>query len=85
LDVFLKEKNKIRHDREALLSVNRAISSRCSNLGYHYAQSGQLKKSFAIYHRGYRETRDPIMLMRAMSGFIPGQLKQFLKDTVSAN
>lgn len=82
LDVFLKEKASLRNDPEALSAVNRAISSRCRNLGHYYIQSGQLKKALAIYRRGYGETRDPRLLLRALSGCVPAPVLQFLKNSM---
>lgn len=82
LDVFLKEKRNLKNDREALAAVDRAICSRYKNLGYHYANSGQLKKAIGIYLRGYEETRDPTMILRALSGCLPTSLRDLLKGSI---
>lgn len=84
LDVFLKEKSGLRNDPEALSAVNRAISTRCKNLGHYYVESGQLKKSLAAYGRGYDETRDPTLILRALYGCLPTPLRQFLKNSIKA-
>jgi glycosyltransferase involved in cell wall biosynthesis len=79
LGQFLKEKEKLRNDHEALIAVNRGISGHCSNLGWDYLHSGQRKKSMAVYLRGFRETREPAMLIRAASALLPLGVRAFLK------
>jgi glycosyltransferase involved in cell wall biosynthesis len=85
LDVFQREKACLQNDREALSAVNRAISTRCRNLGHDYARSGQLKNSFAIYRRGYEDTGDPALLLRAFSLCLPAPLKQLVKNALGVS
>jgi hypothetical protein len=82
LKVFLKEKASLRNDREALLAVNRGISSHCKNLGGDYLHSGQWKKSIGVYLRGFKETREPLMLGRAVSALMPMGFRNRLKGAV---
>lgn len=79
LGQFLKEKEKLRNDQEALIAVNRGISGHCSNLGWDYLHAGQRKKSMAVYLRGFRETGEPAMLLRAASTLLPLGVRSFLK------
>jgi glycosyltransferase involved in cell wall biosynthesis len=81
LDLFLKEKAKLKNDHEARLAVNRGISDHCSYLGWEYLHSGQRKKSFAVYLQGFRETGEPAMLLRAASTLLPLGVRNFLKGS----
>jgi glycosyltransferase involved in cell wall biosynthesis len=71
LDLSLKEKANLKNDREALMAVNRGISSHCNNLGWDYLHSGQRKKSLEAYLKGFRETGELAMLMKAASAMLP--------------
>jgi hypothetical protein len=71
LDVFLKEKEKLRNDREALTAVNRGISVCCNEIAWNYLYSGRHKEAFSLYFQSFKETREPMMLLRAVSALIP--------------
>jgi len=78
LNVFLNERMKLGGDEEALAAVNRGILGHCKDLGWDYLHSGQRTKSFAAYLRGYRETRESLMLMRAAAVFLPERVRHAL-------
>jgi glycosyltransferase involved in cell wall biosynthesis len=82
LERFLKEKAKLGNDPEALLAVNRGISGHCSNLAWEYLHSGQRKKSLAVYLQGFRETGEPLMLIRAASALVPIGVRDIVKRAV---
>lgn len=82
LKVALREKRRFRNDPEALVAVNRGISSHCSNLAWIYMNSGKSIKSAALYLRGFKETREPIMLARAVSAILPLGVRNVLKRAV---
>jgi len=67
LEVFIKEKATVLNDHEALRAINRGISNHCRNLGHYYLHSGARKNSIVTYLRGFRETRDPMMIARAVA------------------
>jgi glycosyltransferase involved in cell wall biosynthesis len=71
LDLSLKEKANLKNDREALTAVNRGISSHCNNLGWDYLHSGQRMKSLEAYLRGFKETGELAMLMKAATALLP--------------
>jgi glycosyltransferase involved in cell wall biosynthesis len=71
LELFLKEKASLKQDAEAVTSVNRGISSHCTYLGGLYHRSGDRRKSLRAYLRGFKETREPLLLLRAASVFLP--------------
>jgi glycosyltransferase involved in cell wall biosynthesis len=79
LNTFLKEKSHLRKDREALQAVNRGISSHCTILAGLYLENGQRRKSFSTYVQAFRETREPIMLLRAASTSLPMNFRSSLK------
>jgi glycosyltransferase involved in cell wall biosynthesis len=80
LEILLKEKERLKQDAEALTSVNRGIASHCVYLGGLYLRSGDRKKSLRAYLRGFRETREPLMLLRAASVFVPLGLRDVLSE-----
>lgn len=79
LSTFLKEKSRLRKDREALQAVNRGISSHCTILAGLYLENGQRRKSFSTYVQAFLETREPIMLLRAASTSLPANFRSSLK------
>jgi hypothetical protein len=82
LNVFLAEKRKLRKDHEALRAVNRGISSHCSNLGFLYLHSRRRRKSAAVYFRGFLETHEPMMLLRAASVLLPSGFRDALRNVI---
>ena len=82
LKVALREKRRLRNDPEALVAVNRGISSHCSNLAWIYMNSGKPIKSAGLYLRGFQETGEPIMLARAISAVLPLGVRNVLKRAV---
>jgi glycosyltransferase involved in cell wall biosynthesis len=79
LTTFLKEKGTLANDREALQAINRGISSHCTILAGLYLETGQRRKSFSTYVQGFKETREPLMLLRAASTPLPVNLRGSLK------
>jgi len=82
LNICLKEKAKLVNDREALRAVNRGISGHCRELAYNYLHSGQRMKSLSLYVQGFKETREPMMLVRAASTLVPSGVRNLLKSAV---
>lgn len=82
LKVFLREKTSLRNDREALLAVNRGISSHCNNLAWQYLHSGESKKSISVYLQGFKETHELMMLVRAASALMPLGFRNLLRSAV---
>jgi glycosyltransferase involved in cell wall biosynthesis len=82
LNVLTKEKRRLRNDPEALQAVNRGIARHCSNLGYLYWESRRKQMSMAAYWRGFIETREPLMLAKAASVFLPGRIRALAKRAV---
>jgi glycosyltransferase involved in cell wall biosynthesis len=85
LSVFLREKQKLRNDPEALSAVNRGISSHCRNLAGNYLHSGQRTKSLAICLKGFKETGEPMMLIRAASALMPLGVRDIFKGVAQRN
>ncbi|MBZ5666377.1 MAG: glycosyltransferase family 2 protein [Acidobacteriia bacterium] len=82
LEVFLREKAKLGKDPEALAAVNRGISNHCSNLAHLYLHCGRRKESVSLYFKGFRETGETMMLLRAASIFMPLGLRDMLRRVV---
>jgi glycosyltransferase involved in cell wall biosynthesis len=85
LELFVKEKTTLRGDTEALEAVNRGIRSHCQDLGWDYLQAGHRKKSLSAYLRGFQETRDSMMLLRAAFVFFPLRLREALKTNLKGS
>jgi glycosyltransferase involved in cell wall biosynthesis len=79
LSTFLQEKAKLAKDHEALEAVNRGIASHCMILAGLYLDAGQRRKSFSVYVQGFRETREPLMLLRAASTSLPTNFRSSLR------
>ena len=83
LDVFTREKLQLGDDSEALRAVNRGIRNHCDNLAFHYLNSGKRGKSITTYLRGYKETHDLGMLLRAGAALMPLQIRDSLKALIN--
>lgn len=79
LKICLKEKANMKQDREALTAVNRGISSHCLNLAGLYLKSGNRRKSLSAYVQGFKETKNPGMLLRAVSTMMPLGLRNLIR------
>jgi glycosyltransferase involved in cell wall biosynthesis len=79
LSVFLKEKAKLKNDPEGLAAVNRGILSHYNNLGWEYLHSGHRTQSLIAYMQGFRETWEPLMLLRAASALTPLGLRRVVR------
>ncbi len=78
----MHEKDSLRGDREALAAVNRNISRLCRNLAGEYSRTGRRKESVSVCLVGFKETREPMMLLRAASSFMPSKLREALKRII---
>jgi glycosyltransferase involved in cell wall biosynthesis len=79
ISMFRREKVALKEDQLAIAAVNRGISTHCTNLGGSYLASGLKAKSISVYLRGFQETGEPIMLLRAASTMLPMRLNTFVK------
>jgi hypothetical protein len=79
---FRREKVALKNDPEAIAAANRGISTHCTNLAGSYLESGFRSKSISVYFRGFKETGEPIMLLRAASTMLPMRLNTLLKRVV---
>jgi glycosyltransferase involved in cell wall biosynthesis len=82
ISLFRREKVALKQDQEATAAVNRGISTHCTNLAGSYLESGLKAKSISVYFRGFKETGEPIMLLRAASTMLPMRLHTLLKRVV---
>ena len=78
LGVFLKEREMLKNDPEALAAVNRGILGHSNDLGWDYLHAGQRKKSLAAYLQGFKETGKYVMLLRAACVYMPLGVRQFV-------
>jgi glycosyltransferase involved in cell wall biosynthesis len=65
MGLFSREKNRLGGDPEALNAVRLGIASHCKNLAWHYLQSGKRWRSVTTYLKGFKETNDIGMILRA--------------------
>lgn len=70
LQVFAKEKDGLRNDKEALAAVNRGMARHFNSLGWAYLEREEGKKALRVYFEGLVETFDPMLLKKIMSGLI---------------
>jgi glycosyltransferase involved in cell wall biosynthesis len=70
LSLFTKEKEKLGNDREALCAVNRGIFSHYNSLAWTYLERDEGLKALSLYLGGFKETRNPILLRKIVSGLI---------------
>jgi hypothetical protein len=82
LSLFRREKVALKGDPEAVAAVNRGISLHCSDLAGSYRDSGLKAKSISIYMRGFKETGEPMMLLRAASTMLPLPVYALLRRVV---
>jgi glycosyltransferase involved in cell wall biosynthesis len=82
ISLFRREKVSLKEDRAAIAAINRGISTHCTNLGGSYLESGFKAKSISVYFRGFKETGEPVMLLRAATTILPMRLNTLLKRVV---
>jgi hypothetical protein len=85
LQLAVSEKKGLRLDREALSAANRAISRHSKDLGWIYLHSGRRMKSISTYARGFAETGDVPLIMRAGLALMPLSLSARLKKVLLSN
>jgi glycosyltransferase involved in cell wall biosynthesis len=85
LQLAVSEKKGLRLDREALLAANRAISRHSKDLGWIYLHSGRRMKSISTYARGFAETGDVPLIVRAGLALMPLSLTAGLKKVLLSN
>ena len=78
LGVFLKERETVKNDPEALAAVNRGILGHSNDLGWDYLHAGHRKKSVAAYLQGFKETGKYVMLLRAACVYMPLSVREFV-------
>jgi hypothetical protein len=75
----VNEKKSLGRDHEARRAANRAIARHRTDLGWLYLHSGKRLKSISTYARGFLETGQVLLLMRAVAAFLPLSLRAHLK------
>jgi hypothetical protein len=61
LEVFHKERSRIKTDRAAVCAVNRGIAGLYNSLAWSYLESGQRRKAMSVYFAGYKDTRETLL------------------------
>jgi glycosyltransferase involved in cell wall biosynthesis len=79
LQTFLQEKAKLGNDPEAIQAVNRGISSHCLILAGLYFAAGERRKSVSVYLQAFRETHDPMMILRALAVALSPRMRESIK------
>jgi glycosyltransferase involved in cell wall biosynthesis len=69
--LILRERQALRGDREARRAANRAIAQFENDLGWIHLHSDRRVKAIATYCRGFAETGDLILLIKAASAVMP--------------
>jgi glycosyltransferase involved in cell wall biosynthesis len=78
--LILREKQAFRADREARRAANRGLAQFENDLGWAYLHSGRRVRSIAAYSRGFAETGDLMLLMKAAFAVMPLSLRSRLKS-----
>ena len=58
-------------DPEALGAIRRGIRDYSKHLSWYYLEHGRRTEAFRTYLRGFRDARDPGLLVRAAAVFLP--------------
>lgn len=84
LSIFLREKATLAGDEEALRTVNRGLLDQYNALGWIHLESGNRREARSVYWRAFKETFQPIMLMKLVSTVIPVAIRKMLKKTLKS-
>lgn len=68
---FIQEKQQLRGDSAAISAVRRGIAAHSRELGHQYRHEGQRYEAFRAYRRGYVESHDIGLLIRAFATTLP--------------
>jgi hypothetical protein len=82
--MFIREKQALRGDREAVAAVRQAIAAVSSKLGYCYRDDGEYLDSVRAFLRGFRESGDFRLLARVVALPIPRRLRKQIKRLAKA-
>jgi glycosyltransferase involved in cell wall biosynthesis len=82
ISVFTHEKAMLHGDREALGAVNRGLLFNYNDLGHHYRESGERTKAIATYLKGFKETREPALALRAAYSCLPRTMMNFARRAI---
>ena len=71
-----REKSLLAGDHQALAAVNRGLSAKYRELGGNYIGAGRRRAAATTFARGFTETRDPDLALRAAGALLPSRLRR---------
>jgi hypothetical protein len=80
LSILSREKATLAHDQEALRTVNRGISDQYNALGWSYLEAGDRKRARSTYFQAFKDTLEPMMLMKALSTVVPAGVRNMMRS-----
>jgi len=83
LDFCRREKGRLGDDMEALQAIKRGMNHHTRSLGGLYLHGGNRRKSISTYLRGFRDTGNPEMLLRAASAYVPLNIRNLLVRAIT--
>jgi glycosyltransferase involved in cell wall biosynthesis len=76
---FIREKRSLHGDREAIAAVRRGIAIHSRRLGHCYLDEHEVLDSAGTYLRGFLESGDLGLLLRAPTAFLPQRLRSAIR------
>ncbi len=71
LRLLLRERRRLAGDAEAQAAIRRGLVRLRKHMGWHYLAAGRRRAALASYLRGYGETREAGLLVRAAATVLP--------------
>jgi glycosyltransferase involved in cell wall biosynthesis len=72
IGLLRRQKQLLRHDREACAAIRQGVITRTKFFGWHYQTRGQRRAAAAVFLRGFAATLSPGLLARAAAALVPG-------------
>ena len=76
IGVFQRERNRLRHDREAFDAAGRGLFLHFKSLGYYYVRMGRSNDAAKTYLQGFKATHESEFVFQAGAAFIPVDLRR---------
>ena len=79
ISFLTREKSLLSGDHQALAAVNRGLSAKYRQLGGYCIGAGRRTAASTTFVRGFTETRDPDLALRAVGALLPGPVIRGLR------
>ena len=85
MDRFIQEKRIIHDDADAMAAVRRGIANQANEIGWQFLEEGDRANAVKAYCRGFGESFDIKLLVRAAAVPVPRRIRMIVKQLREAS